>query len=431
MPLTTAQKLVTVLFGGVQPSLISELVAYWKLEEASGSRADSAGANTLTDPGTTPSGTGKVGNGAALASASSQYLVCPIPSTLHFGGSFTGFGWVNHTALAAAQGFLGIWDANKQEWVLWYDGTHWALAISTTGANAISKQYTLFAEPTGSFQFLTFQLDLANAQVIFRMNNGQSQKVALAGTPFVSTGQLRMGSVAATSYMNGVLDEWGLAAGLWTPAKLSIVWNYGAGMTAPLLVDRHPLVIFDGDSTVAGYGIATQAGAMPQQFEASCGTAYHVVNMGVSGLRVTTMLTSDAALIDSQLSTTLFAKNIVVFQAGTNDLYDTITDVYTNIVAWCQARRAAGWKVVVSTILPRKDAGLRADFEADRQTVNTSIRTNWPTFADALSDLGDDAAIGQADSPDDTTYYQADKLHPKQAGAAVIAALHKVAVGTL
>jgi hypothetical protein len=50
------------------------IVSYWKLDETSGSRADSIGANTLTDNNTVLSGAGKVSNAADFELDDSDYL---------------------------------------------------------------------------------------------------------------------------------------------------------------------------------------------------------------------------------------------------------------------------------------------------------------------------------------------------------------------
>src|SRR6185295_10218115 len=52
----------------------NNLVAYWKLDETSGSRSDSFGSNTLTDNNTVGSTAGKVGNAAQFIQANTEYL---------------------------------------------------------------------------------------------------------------------------------------------------------------------------------------------------------------------------------------------------------------------------------------------------------------------------------------------------------------------
>lgn len=55
-------------------ALIDNLVSHWKLDEVSGSRADSHGSNTLTDVNTVGSATGLINNAAQFVLANSEVL---------------------------------------------------------------------------------------------------------------------------------------------------------------------------------------------------------------------------------------------------------------------------------------------------------------------------------------------------------------------
>lgn len=78
-------------FGGGS-SLGLGLTHYYKMEEASGTRADSVGSNTFTvGAGSVSSGTGKKGNGAAVSSG--NYLITNTASLLT--ANFTVAFWIN------------------------------------------------------------------------------------------------------------------------------------------------------------------------------------------------------------------------------------------------------------------------------------------------------------------------------------------------
>lgn len=69
--------------------------AYWNMDEASGARVDSAGANDLTDNNTVTSSAGKVGNAAQFTAANSESLSCADNADLSMAGtSFTISLWV-------------------------------------------------------------------------------------------------------------------------------------------------------------------------------------------------------------------------------------------------------------------------------------------------------------------------------------------------
>jgi hypothetical protein len=67
-------------------SLATDLISYWSLDEASGTRFDAHGSNDLSETGTVGSTTGKIGNAASFT-ASSQMLSVASNSTLQAGTS--------------------------------------------------------------------------------------------------------------------------------------------------------------------------------------------------------------------------------------------------------------------------------------------------------------------------------------------------------
>jgi lysophospholipase L1-like esterase len=178
-------------------------------------------------------------------------------------------------------------------------------------------------------------------------------------------------------------------------------------------------VLFDGNSLTRDYGISDNS-TYPAQTMALLGLApSSYVNLGVPAF--TTPGMSARALIDSR-----FAIDhqflIDVAWEGRNDIVlngASAATAYVNLVAYCQARRAAGLRVVIVTLLP-STSGVPGTYEADRQTVNGLLRANWPSFADALADPGGDATIGQPLSPNNLTYY-VDGIHMTVAGYGIVA----------
>jgi lysophospholipase L1-like esterase len=185
-------------------------------------------------------------------------------------------------------------------------------------------------------------------------------------------------------------------------------------------------IVVDGNSLACGYSGTTAYPMYDGMLAASPsinGSDY--LNVATSGI-VTSALTSRAATtVDSLLNAGLATnRKILLIWEITNDLatgVQTAAGAYANIKAYCQARRTAGWgKIVVFTCLPRSNAGLRAGFETDRQTVNTNIVTNAVAegWADYVADIGADATIGVAGASDNATYYP-DKIHLTNAGVAI------------
>src|SRR5262249_47764498 len=151
---------------------------------------------------------------------------------------------------------------------------------------------------------------------------------------------------------------------------------------------------------------------------------------GVNG-QTTAQMSADAASQIDTLLATRFSRKIYVHFSGVNDLGsgDT-TGAYNAIASDCLGRRNAGYQVVVVTILPRSDGATPSGFEANRQTVNTSIRNGIASFGTVVADAGADATIGVAGASSNATYY-GDGLHLLSAGDAILASVVKTAIDTL
>lgn len=144
-----------------------------------------------------------------------------------------------------------------------------------------------------------------------------------------------------------------------------------------------------------------------------------------------------AATVDASLNP-VYARNILVVWAGFNGLRTdvvSVADTETYMANYCTARRAAGWsganKIIVGTLTPSTAATTSANYEANRQLVNTWIRANYASWSDGVADFGADANIGVPGASDNTTYYNTDKIHPNIAGSGVIASIVNASVGAL
>ena len=209
----------------------------------------------------------------------------------------------------------------------------------------------------------------------------------------------------------------------------------GGTMTGPL-VTLKPNIVFDGDSLTNGTGSMPfnrfpNSNDYPSQVVGSLDRRGTYYNVGVGGQQVSAMITNGPANVDSKLVTG--AANIVSLFGGTNDLYYGATDTttYNRIVTYCQARRVAGWKVIVTTLTPRSDSGTPAGFDAYRLSVNASIRANWATFADGVADLGADANMGTSGQETDTRFFSGDHVHFSANGYRILAGYCLVALKPL
>jgi hypothetical protein len=103
-----------------------------------------------------------------------------------------------------------------------------------------------------------------------------------------------------------------------------------------------------------------------------------------------------------------------------------------NLAVACDSARAAGWKVVVATVLPRNDAGDGgADFNAKRATHNATVRTWVGVHCNAVSDIGGHAIMGLDATANDPTYFSAGKVHPNHTGHGLLEPVVRAAINSV
>ena len=257
-----------------------------------------------------------------------------------------------------------------------------------------------------------------------------------AGASFPTTGHISL----ACAYAGDVSE-----------AQLNLLGTYVAKNYGIAVGDHHPPsrtglpigTFFIGDSLTKAIG----ANGHPWPLIVSRLLSDKFVttpnNFGITGLN-----TVDA---DTNLRPVMVpGENIATVFLGTNPLGSgtAAATAYSQLVTKCQALQALGIKVIVLT-LPDRNAGFSggidtASFETARQTFNTSVRTNYATFADALVDVGldgtqvingvthDFSALGDAAAAVDTNYFT-DGTHLAISShyiiAAAVADAHRVLIG--
>ncbi|MHB8645571.1 MAG: hypothetical protein ACYDAR_07270 [Thermomicrobiales bacterium] len=207
--------------------------------------------------------------------------------------------------------------------------------------------------------------------------------------------------------------------------------------TAPTL----PLIVFAGAGATNGAGLPPLATYPTQTIALLAPAQYDAVNLGMAGPSPWTL-----AIMNDQAPTNidpLYAasrsKNIVVLFDFHNDLYTgvSVEETFARLVTFCQARRKVGFKVVIGTLTPGEaippvQGRPSQDYEPVRQGVNTLIRTNLASFADALADVGADPTIGAPGAAANTKYFQRfDYFRLTPQGASIVAEIVKTAILTL
>lgn len=206
------------------------------------------------------------------------------------------------------------------------------------------------------------------------------------------------------------------------------------------LMNRYPtptpsstlaLLVTDGNSLMAGAAATANSVEVPNQILTSLGATWDRVQWGTGGATTTNLIPRALTVIDPLFSAG-HAKNLLVFWEISNDIVQnglTGVQAYNNVVTYCTARKAAGWKVIVMDCLPRQNMTVTQD--GYRVTANSSLATalngatgnsivftpaGGTTWADALVQV---SAIPALSDPTNMTYY-ADGTHITDAGYALV-----------
>lgn len=181
------------------------------------------------------------------------------------------------------------------------------------------------------------------------------------------------------------------------------------------------IVVFEGDSIFEGIAYAGLS-PVPERSMPNLPASTFVANVAKSGSTlpsssINTGLSARASIIDTDLECPA-DNHVLCLAVGTNDLASTDAATFlTNLKAYCAARRTAGWKVVVGTVLPCTTSG----FNAKRATVNTEIRVagNLGVYWDAVADQSANTTVGDDGDELNATYYP-DGVHPSNAACALL-----------
>jgi lysophospholipase L1-like esterase len=441
------------MFGGLPRStLLDGLISYWKLDENSQgyeavNRNDSVGANHLTDTTAgsvcVSSAVGVIGEGAIFDATKTHYLTKASNTSLQTGD----IDWTVafRVKLPAVNVFYDLinkhnnYGSGNAEYTILYYGSsdkRFHLFVSPNGSTPFADvSATNFGEPVaGQWYSIRVWHDSVANKIYIQVNDTTPNSLDHATGVFASNSPFIIGALpAASRYASCTIDE----VGFWKRTLTDAEWlQYRtSGKSYPFLsvgAVVNNLMAFDGNS-LSDEVFATYPATWPRNtFDALVGGTYMYKNFAASGQTITQMTTDAAVQIDTLISQ-VSGKKILICWEGINELQSgtNAADTYSKIVTYCQARQAAGWEVVVFTLLPATGSAILPSYEADRQTVNTNIRANWATFADALCDVGNDSRIGEAGDSNNATYYQDDKIHLRPGGNAVVQELATVSIGSL
>jgi hypothetical protein len=232
-----------------QPSLLTNLVSYWKLDENSPgigaiTRYDSiaASANHLTDTNNVPSSPGIIGNGAQFTIASSQRLTIASNASLQVtNADFTLACWVKFNALPATTTQVLVGKINSTSAL---STTEYGLQLSNAspgrfrmnisdGSNVGgSFSNTTVTPSTGVWYFVIGWYDSVADLGHLQVNNGTDVTNSYAFGTFAGSNAFSIGGTGtAGQYASAVVDEVGFWKRVLTATERTFLYNNGLGVT--------------------------------------------------------------------------------------------------------------------------------------------------------------------------------------------------------
>lgn len=227
-------------------ALTDNLVAYWKLDESSGNRADSTGLGSTQQEasGSVSSATGKISSGASFVKANNRWLRCPSNSNVSMGNiSFTVTCWVKLTTKAADTIFVSKCGATNGTWQVTYKVANDRFVFQTWGLASYAGYAEVVAAAagspsTGTWYFVVCTHNASTDTISIQVNNDGGNNSAAAnsnGTYVESTNDLSFSTGDPAQQLDGVLDEVGIWKRTLTSVERSNLYNNGSGLVYPLL----------------------------------------------------------------------------------------------------------------------------------------------------------------------------------------------------
>jgi hypothetical protein len=225
--------------------LLNGLVAYWKLDETSGTRFDSAGTNNLSDNGSVGSALGKQGN-AARFDTLDQALDGGNVLAFERTDVFSVFAWVYLTDTSSTREVIGkIHPTGQQGWEMRVDsGILTVLIASNWSTNGIGVRHTGTSISANTWYQIGFTYDGSSSASGVKLYINGAAVVAdtiledsLTST-IVSTASLFIGARFSSfaSQFAGRIDE----VGIWNRlladgagGDIEQLYNSGAALTYP------------------------------------------------------------------------------------------------------------------------------------------------------------------------------------------------------
>lgn len=218
-------------------------MAYWKLEEASGTRVDSSGAGINLAPTAAPGNSaGKIGNALSTVAASSQYVGLTNNAALKWGGGdFSSCFWVKYTTIPAFPPTISTWASvdNGTGFQLTLAGARGGndiiFSVGNAIASAVSTAIKAGIPSTGVWYHVVGLYTNSTKKASIYVNGvAGTDGGALPSDPTTANVDFALGgSLGVGGFTDGLTDEVGKWSRKLTTTEIATLYNGGAGVTWP------------------------------------------------------------------------------------------------------------------------------------------------------------------------------------------------------
>lgn len=209
--------------------LLTNITAYYKLDESSGSAVDQISANNGTVSGATYSATGKVNTAYQMDGTGG--IALPNNSTFIMGTkNFSLSMWVYITALPTGGG-IALFGGQQNGFGLNVQTTDMSLRVQKVYESAGPQSSSNIIQ-LNTWQFITCTLDSATNLVTFYLN-GTSVGSGTYVKDFTGATNLIGMAIDPNQNVIGKIDEIGYWGRVLTPTEISTLYNSGAGKSYP------------------------------------------------------------------------------------------------------------------------------------------------------------------------------------------------------
>lgn len=253
----------------------TNLISYWKLDEASGNATDAHGTNTLTDNGTVGSDTGKINTAREFLIANSEYLSIADNTDLSVGDiNFSIAGWVYLDDLTVDQYLISKYNTtgDQREYALAFingspDVFRFIVSTAGTSGVVVDSPATL---TSGTWYFVAGGHSASADEIWISVNAATPTLLGHTTGVFDGTSAFQIGArPTAAGLFSGRIDE----ASMWKKdirANLSDLYASGSGLAYPFTGALAPTITssdtFSMQESTRAVGTVTATGDGPITF---------------------------------------------------------------------------------------------------------------------------------------------------------------------